>query len=263
MIITWGPDPVIFSWGILTMRWYGLFFASAFLSGGILGTWILKRESKAPESLDRIMLHMIIGTIVGARLGHCLFYEPGFYLSNPLEILKIWKGGLASHGAAVGIILSIYLYSRKTPDQSFLWILDRVCLTSAIGAALIRLGNLFNSEIVGKPTAGDWGFIFKRLDMIPRHPTQIYESLAYLAIFVGLLLIYLNKNLANKRGFLTGLTFLTLLPARLLIEFFKENQSGFEEGWLLNLGQLLSIPFILLGFFLIYKALRNPGIDSH
>ncbi len=259
MIITWDPDPIIFSFGFLTMRWYGVFFASAFIAGGILGHWILKRESKPPESLDRIMLHMIIGTIVGARLGHCLFYEPGYYLSNPLEILKIWQGGLASHGAAVGIVLAFYIYARKTPDQPFLWIMDRVGITSAIGAALIRMGNLFNSEIVGRPTTGDWGMIYQRLDMIPRHPTQIYESLAYLTIFIILVLLYLRKDFANRPGFLLGMTFLLLLPARLTIEFFKENQSAFEEGWLLNMGQLLSIPFVLLGVYLIFRSLRNPA----
>jgi phosphatidylglycerol---prolipoprotein diacylglyceryl transferase len=259
MIITWDADPIIFSVGFLTMRWYGLFFASAFLSGALLGTWILKRESKAPESLDRIMLHMIIGTLIGARLGHCLFYEPGFYLSHPIEILKIWKGGLASHGALIGIILSIYLYSRKTPDQPFSWIMDRVALTSPLGAALIRIGNLFNSEIIGKPTSGNWGVIYARVDSIPRHPTQIYEALAYLAIFFLLLFIYLRKDLANRPLFLMGVTMITLLPARLAIEFFKENQSGFEEGWLLNMGQILSIPFIFLGLYFIYRSYRNPA----
>lgn len=260
MILTWDPDPIIFSLGFLTMRWYGLFFASSFLSGAVLGTWILKREGKAPESLDRIMLYMIIGTIVGARLGHCLFYEPELYLSNPLEILKIWNGGLASHGAGIGIILAIYLYSRKTPDQPFLWILDRVGITAAIGCALIRIGNLFNSEIVGKPTSGDWGVIYSRIDLIPRHPTQIYESLAYLAIFFLLLGLYLRKDLASKAGFLSGMTFVTLLPARLMIEFFKENQSAFEEGWTLNLGQLLSLPFIVLGFYFLYRALKTQSL---
>ncbi len=257
MIITWNADPIIFSVGFLTMRWYGLFFATAFISGGILGSWILKRESKPPESLDRIMLYMIIGTIVGARLGHCLFYEPGFYLSNPLEIFKIWKGGLASHGGGIGIVLAIYIYARKTPDQSFLWILDRVGLATALGCSFIRLGNLFNSEIIGRPTSGDWGVIFKRVDLIPRHPTQLYESFAYLGAFLILLLVYSRKDLADKPGFLSGVTLITLLPARLIVEFFKENQSAFEQGWILNLGQLLSIPFILLGFIFLFKACRK------
>jgi prolipoprotein diacylglyceryl transferase len=262
MIISWDPDPIVFSWGILTMRWYGIFFASAFISGGLLGSWILKRESKPPESLDRIMIYMIIGTLVGARLGHTLFYEPGYYLSNPLEILKIWKGGLASHGAGIGIILAMYLYTRKTPDQSFLWLLDRVGLTSALGSALIRLGNFFNSEIIGKPTTGDWGVIFNRVDLIPRHPTQLYESLAYITIFIFLLMLYLRKELADKPGFLSGMTLITLLPARWGIEFFKENQSVFEEGWLLNLGQILSIPFFLLGLVFIVWSLKTRTVAN-
>lgn len=257
MIITWDADPIIFSWGFLTMRWYGVMFAIAFLSGGLLGNWILKREGKSSESLDRIMLYMIVGTLVGARLGHCLFYEPGFYLSHPVEILKIWRGGLASHGAGAGIILAFYLYSRKTPDQPFLWILDRVALTTALGAAFVRIGNLFNSEIIGKPTAGDWGVIFKRVDLMPRHPTQLYESAAYLLIFFILLGVYLNRGLAKRQGLLVGLTLVLLTPARTLIEVFKENQSAFEEGWALNLGQLLSIPFFLLGCYFIYRSFRT------
>jgi phosphatidylglycerol---prolipoprotein diacylglyceryl transferase len=262
MLITWNPDPIIYAWNFITIRWYGVFFALTFISGGILGTWILKRESKPPESLDRIMIHMILGTIIGARLGHCLFYEPGFYLSNPLEILKIWRGGLASHGGGIGIMLAIYLYSRKTPGQPFLWILDRVGLASALGCSLIRLGNLFNSEIIGLPTGSNWGVIFSRVDMIPRHPTQVYESLAYFAIFIFLLILYLRKDLAGRHGFLSGATLVTILPARLAIEFLKENQSTFEEGWVLNLGQLLSIPLILLGvYFLVqsFKRKTSPG----
>lgn len=257
MIVHWDPDPIIFSIGFVSMRWYGLFFATAFLSGGILGSWILKREGKAPESLDRIMIHMIVGTIVGARLGHCLFYEPGFYLSNPIEILKIWRGGLASHGGAAGIIIAMYLYSRKTPDQSFIWIMDRVGLTAAIGAALIRLGNLFNSEIIGLPTGGDWGFVFLKIDNIPRHPTQLYESIAYFIVFLILLAVYLRKDLAAKKGLIIGLSFALLMPARAVIEVLKENQSAFEEGWTLNLGQLLSIPFFLMGVYLVFRALRS------
>lgn len=257
MLVTWNPEPILFSWKFIAIRWYGIFFAFAFISGGIIGNWILKRESKDPESLDRIMVHMIIGTLVGARLGHCLFYDPVYYLSNPFEIIKIWEGGLASHGALIGIVLAMYLYSRKTPDQTFSWIMDRVGITAGIGSGFIRLGNLFNSEIIGKPTGSDWGFIFLRIDNIPRHPTQLYEAGAYFLSFLAVLFFYLKKDFANKPGFLIGLTFATLLPARFFIEYFKEIQSIFEKGWVLNLGQLLSIPFFLLGVFLMLKALKE------
>ncbi len=261
MVVTWNPDPILLSWNFITVRWYGIFFALAFISGGVLGTWILKRESKAPESLDRIMIHMILGTIIGARLGHCLFYEPGFYLANPLEILKIWKGGLASHGGGVGIILAIYIYARRTPDQPFFWILDRVGLATALGCVFIRLGNLFNSEIIGLPTHSGWGVIFSRVDMIPRHPTQLYESLAYFIVFLVLLKIYFNKDLAARQGFLSGATLIGLLPARWFIEILKENQSAFEEGWFMNLGQLLSIPLFLLGLYFMIRSRKqqHPG----
>lgn len=257
MLIEWGPNPILFSWGIITIRWYGIFFALAFISGGILGTWILKRESKPPESIDRIMLYMIVATIVGSRIGHCLFYDPVYYLSNPLEILKIWKGGLASHGGAIGIIFAFYLYSKRTPDQPFFWILDRVAVTGALGSAYVRIGNLFNSEIIGLPTNADWGFIFTRIDNIPRHPTQLYESATYLVIFLILLFLYLRKDLADRKGFLSGMTLVLLLPARLMIEFLKENQSAFEEGWVLNMGQLLSILLFLVGIGFLVKAFKQ------
>lgn len=257
--IIWDADPVIFQWEFLTLRWYGVFFGFAFIFGAISAMWILKRESKPTESLDSIMIHMMVGTLIGARLGHCLFYDPVFYLGNPLEIVKIWKGGLASHGAGVGIILSLYLYSRKNPDQPFFWILDRAGISIALGCSLIRLGNLFNSEILGKPTASGWGIIFKRVDLIPRHPAQLYESAAYFIIFLLLLTLYLKTNAGEKPGLLSGVTLLTLLPARLFIELFKENQAAFESGWFLNMGQILSFPFILFGVYLIVRAVKKSG----
>ena len=262
MLVTWSPDPIIFSWEFLIVRWYGLFFAATFISGGVLGTWILKRESKPPESLDRILMYMIVGTLVGARLGHCLFYDPVFYLSHPLEIIKIWKGGLASHGGGIGIILAMVLYSKKAVDQPFFWLLDRVAIASALGCSLIRLGNLFNSEIIGKPTGSDWGFIFSRIDQIPRHPTQIYESLAYFLVFLFLLGIYLKWDQATKPGILSGLALMLLLPARLLIEFFKENQSAFEQNWTLNMGQILSIPLFCLGLYFFLKGTFSTPAKS-
>ena len=150
MLIHWDINPDIFNIGFLSVRWYGLLFALSFLVGSFIGSWIFKRENKPPESLDRILIYMLVGTVIGARLGECLFYNPSYYLANPLEIFKIWKGGLASHGAGVGLFVSIFIYAQRTPGQSYIWILDRSCIVVALSGCFIRLGNLFNSEIIGK-----------------------------------------------------------------------------------------------------------------
>ena len=198
--ITWNVDPEIFSIGKLSIRWYGLLFASAFLSGYLVFTRFLRTERLTSEMLDQLLIYVAVGTVIGARLGHCLFYEPDYFLKNPIEILKIWKGGLASHGAAIGILLALWLYIRKY-KLSFLWIMDRIVIVVALGGAVIRLGNLFNSEIYGLPTDLPWGFEFVRdklydsatgelLPTIPRHPTQLYEALSYILIFVILFIFY-------------------------------------------------------------------------
>lgn len=253
MIIQWNMDPEIFRIGFLAVRWYGLMFAMSFLVGSFIGSWIFKRENKPPESLDRILLYMLLGTVIGARLGECLFYNPGYYLANPLEILKIWKGGLASHGAGLGIFSALFLYSRKTPGQSYIWILDRAAIVVALSGFFIRLGNLFNSEIIGKPTGENWGFVFQRIDMIPRHPTQLYESFTYLIIFIVLMTIYIKVDLNRIPGLLFGPLLIMIFGARFIIEFFKENQVQFEAGLALNMGQILSIPMILLGIVILVR----------
>ncbi len=259
-IIYWNVDPEIFHWNFLSIRWYGLLFASSFLIGSFLGTWILKRENKPVESLDRFLIYVLIGTVVGARLGECLFYNPQFYFAHPLEIFKIWKGGLASHGAAIGLLTAIFLYSRKTPGQPYLWVLDRASFTIALGCSFIRIGNLFNSEIIGKPTNAAWGFVFQRIDNIPRHPAQLYESFLYFLIFLLLIALYIKIDTRNKPGILIGIFLVTMLPARFLVEFLKVNQVGFESGLTLNMGQMLSIPLFVLGIFILlkYSFFRKP-----
>ena len=247
-------NPEIINFGFLAIRWYGLLFASSFLIGSFIGSWIFKRENKPQESLDRILIYMLLGTVVGARLGECLFYNPAYYFANPLEIFKIWKGGLASHGAGVGLLISVYIYSRKTPGQSYIWILDRGCIVVALSGFLIRLGNLFNSEIIGKPTKAGWGFVFERIDNVPRHPTQLYESFIYFVIFLILLLVYRNIELNKFPGLLFGPFLILIFGARLGIEFFKENQVDFEAGLVLNMGQILSIPMILTGLFVLVRV---------
>jgi len=253
MTIHWNINPEIVNFGFLAIRWYGLLFASSFLIGSFIGSWIFKRENKPPESLDRILIYMLLGTVIGARLGECLFYNPAYYLANPLEIFKIWKGGLASHGAGIGLFISTLIYSRKTPGQSYIWILDRGCIVVALSGSFIRLGNLFNSEIIGKPTKATWGFVFERIDNIPRHPTQLYESFIYLIIFLILITIYRYMNLDKLPGLLIGLFLILVFCARIGVEILKENQVAFESGLVLNMGQFLSIPMILIGIFVLVQ----------
>ncbi len=256
-MIIWNVNPEIFHLGPFSIRWYGLLFALGFIIGLQIFNFIYKRENKNTEDLNDLLWFMVVGTVLGARLGHCFFYEPAYYLSHPLEILQVWKGGLASHGAAIGILIVLYLYSKKKQNQPFFWLLDRIVITVALAGSFIRLGNLFNSEIIGKPTSANWGFIFVRVDDIPRYPTQLFEATAYFIVFVILAWIYLKFSQKIKDGFLFGLFLILVFAFRFIIEFFKENQTTFENGMAFNMGQLLSIPFVLLGTYFVIKSLKN------
>jgi prolipoprotein diacylglyceryl transferase len=260
--ITWSPDPEIFRIGSLAVRWYGVLFALGFACGYFIILNFLKKEKMPVKLLDQLTTYMVIATVIGARLGHCLFYEPEYYLSNPLKILKIWEGGLASHGAAIGILIAIYIFSKKNKVH-FLWAIDRMVLVTALAGFFIRMGNLMNSEIFGEPTSLPWGFIYKRATelpeaerMLPRHPTQIYEGLAYLLIFAFLTFIYYRRDGKPREGSLISWFFILVFGVRFFIEFLKMPQVDFETGMTLNMGQWLSIPFILLGaagLFLVYR----------
>src|SRR5262249_15750944 len=181
--IRWDVTPELVRLGPFAIRWYGLFFALLFLVGYYIARWQFRSEGKSGASLDSLLIHIVVGTVLGARIAHVLFYEPAYYFSHPWEIPQIWKGGLASHGGAAGVLLGIYIYSRKHPDQPYLWLLDRIAVPTALAAAIIRLGNLFNSEILGIPATVPWAFIFVREDLVPRHPAQLYECLANLLTF--------------------------------------------------------------------------------
>ncbi len=255
--IAWSTTPEMFSIGPITVRWYGLLFAMAFIVGYQILTWMYKRERKPETDVEQLTVYMIIGTVIGARLGHVLFYNPTFYFENPLEILMVWKGGLASHGAAVGILIAMYIYSNLKKDQSFLWVMDRVVIATALGGSFIRLGNLFNSEIIGKPADVPWAFVFTRIDDVPRHPTQLYESLAYLIIFIILIFVYKSKSKQLNDGFFFGLFLVLIFSFRFFVEFLKEVQSGFEVGMILDMGQLLSIPFVIIGFIYIMRSFKT------
>ena len=267
-VITWNVDPEIFSLGELSIRWYGLLFATAFLSGYLVFTRYLATGRLNSEMMDQLLIYIAVGTVLGARLGHCFFYEPEYFLKNPVEIIKIWRGGLASHGAAIGILLSLWIYVRKN-KLSFLWMIDRIVIIVALGGAFIRLGNLFNSEIYGGPTSLPWGIEFVRdkvydpitgavLPTVASHPTQLYEALSYFLIF-GVLLTFYRKNYTKVRdGFIFGVFMIMLFSARFFIEFVKNDQVGFESGMTLNMGQWLSLPFIIAGVLMIIWTKNKP-----
>lgn len=266
--ITWTADPAIFMIGSREIRWYGLMFAIGFVIGLKIMEKMWKKEDLPAPWLDKLFIYTVLGTVIGARLGHCLFYDPGFYLANPLEILKMWEGGLASHGGTLGIIIAIYFYSKKVTHRSMLWTFDRLVVPTGLVAALIRLGNLMNHEIYGHVTDLPWGFRF--IDNVsawkrgaepiftqPSHPTQLYEAICYLLTFILCMWLYWKKDAYKRQGFIFGVFMIGIFLSRFFIEFLKNNQEAFEDGMILNMGQLLSIPFVLAGIWFVYKALRK------
>jgi prolipoprotein diacylglyceryl transferase len=256
--IHWNVNPQIFpSFGI-PVRWYGLLFAASFYFGYMLFIRFLKLEKMRVEMLDRLILYVGIGTVVGARLGHCFFYDAKYYLENPLEIFAIWHGGLASHGAAVGILIAVYFFAKKE-KVTYLWAMDRVVITVALSGFFIRMGNLMNSEIYGVQTSLPWGFIFEREgELVPKHPTQIYEALSYLLIFILLYRLYMFYKTKPKDGLIFGLFLILVFMMRFLIEFIKNPQENFEKSLPLDMGQILSIPLILAGIILLVYIYRKP-----
>ncbi len=272
-ILNWNVDPVIF-WitDSFPLKYYGALFACGLLLGFYIVRNIYKKENLSLDNLDSLLIYVIVGTVLGARLGHCFFYEADYFLKHPIEILlpiqKI-KGtyefvgyqGLASHGGSIGVITAMILYCRRYKVQ-FLGLLDKMAVAVPVTGTFIRLGNFMNSEIYGKPTNGNWGVVFERDDLIPRHPTQLYEAFAYLLIFGILFYMYKSEKIRNTQGLIFG-TFLTLLfTARFIIEFFKENQEAFENNMLINMGQILSIPFILIGLGLIFWKTKKVSVYS-
>ncbi|MGM0668920.1 MAG: prolipoprotein diacylglyceryl transferase [Gemmatimonadota bacterium] len=254
--IQWDVDPVIFQLGPLPLRWYSLGWLLAFGVGFYIVRGMYLREEKPEQDLDTLLLYMMLGAMIGARLGHVLFYRPDYYFSHPVEIIAVWKGlrGLASHGGALGIMVALYFYSRSRPDQPWLWVLDRVVVPTALGGMFIRLGNLMNSEILGVPTDVPWAFSFSRVDGVPRHPAQLYEAVAYGVIFVFLMGFYRKRGPSLPHGTLLGIFLALVFSARFVIEFVKERHVPFEAGLPLSMGQILSIPLVLLGLALVWRA---------
>ena len=266
--IHWNPSPEIFTipgidWPV---RWYGMLWASALLASHFIMNRIFKAENRTNKQLDTLTLYIILGTILGARFGHCLFYGPLWdvydgmgnlveegYLSHPLNMLKIYEGGLASHGGAIGIIIGAYLYCRKE-KENMLWLFDRLVVVVPLAAMLIRLGNLMNSEIIGKETDLPFGFIFEQIDMVPRHPAQLYEAIFCFFLFLVMYWLWNNKRQVLGKGFMLGLLCVALFTERFFDEFLKENQAAFENNLTLNMGQILSIPFVCFGIYMMWRS---------
>ena len=272
LYVHWHVNPILFRLGSLEVRWYGLLFVSGFIIGWYLFKWFFTREKIDTKLMDPLLFTLLIATIVGARLGHCIFYQPDYYFGSWQgfwEIFMPWKGGLASHGGAIALLLAMWWFANhygKKNDFDFLWIMDRLCITVGFAGCMIRLGNLFNSEIYGDVTTLPWGFIFDlRGETEPKHPTQLYEAFSYLLL--GLVMVWIYKNKLDKvhRGFFFGLFLVGCFGARFLIEFIKEPQVDFEKTMALDMGQLLSIPFILAGIaLLVYAAkAKKPAAAVH
>ena len=259
--IHWNVNPEIFSLGPVHVRWYGLLFAVGFLFGYNHGEKMFKYENIDLKWLESLFIYLIVATIIGARLGHVLFYGWDYYSQHPIEILYVWQGGLASHGGVLGIIIAMFIWSKYVSKRSILWVLDRVVVPSIFVGALIRLGNLMNSEIYGMPTTLPWGFIFERNhETVAKHPTQIYEALSYLVTFGVLLHMYWRTKAKDYQGLIVGVFFVMVFSARFCIEFIKEVQESFENGMTLDMGQWLSIPFVLTGIFLIVRAVKKGPV---
>ena len=266
LYINWDIDPEIINIFGFPLKYYGLLFGFGLLLCMYILKRVFKRENLKDSAHEALFIYGVVGIFLGARLGHCLFYDFEYYSKNLIEIIlpikKTLNGdykfigfsGLASHGGTIGLIISLFLYSRKY-DIKYLKILDLIAIVAPLGATFIRLANLMNSEMIGNPTTWPWAFVFTRIDNIPRHPAQLYEAISYLIIFIIVFTIYKTKNITLGNGFLFGLAITLIFTMRILIEFVKINQVEFEEGMKLNMGQILSIPFIMIGMYFMGKNL--------
>lgn len=281
--ITWNVDPVAFSLGPVEVRWYGICWALGFLFGYLLMSKVYKKEKMPEGEMDSLLIYMLVSTVIGARLGHCLFYEPEYYLSKPLEMLKIWEGGLASHGGAIGILIGLWLYVRrfnrktnKKKDEkthiTYLWILDRIVIPVCLVGAFIRLGNVFNSEIYGTPTTLPWGFVFVRGNeqffdesgnLLPCHPTGLYEAFFCIVAMFLLLWMFFKRDLGDRRpGLMFGTFLVIIFGSRIAIEFLKNVQVAFEKNMMFDMGQWLSVPFVVVGIVMIVRSFRVKPTQS-
>ncbi len=276
LFINWHISPEIFNLGGISIRYYGLLFALAFVLGYRVEEKMFKAEGLPMAWLDKLWLYVAIATIIGARLGHCIFYDWAYYSQHPLEMILPVRfvpefkftgyQGLASHGAAIGIIAGLWYYSRKVSKKSIFWILDRAVIPIALAGFFIRMGNLMNSEIIGLPTDVPWGFRFVNSGMenpeLPRHPAQLYEAVCYLVSFFVLMYLYWRTDVKKRMGFIFGAFLILIFTARFIIEFVKEVQEPWEIGMMLNMGQILSIPFICAGVFMLWYSKKMPAPET-
>lgn len=254
----WNNDPILATFFGLSVHWYGLLFATALFFGFYIMKFIYTKENKDVEALEDVLIYITIGIVVGARLVHCLFYDPDYYLSNPMKIFAVWEGGLASHGGGLGVIIAMYLYTKKYA-VNLMWMLDRLAIPTALFAFFVRMGNFMNSEIVGVQSDVPWAIIFARVDNISRHPAQLYEAFSYLIIFFILAAIYLAKKTKVSQGLLFG-SFLTLVfSVRILVEFVKTRQATYAGDLAFSTGQMLSVPFLIVGLGLIFWSLKKKN----
>jgi len=256
--MNWNIDPEIVKVGPLALRYYSMMFVIGFISGEQYIKNIFQKRGLNTEIVSSLTVYVIAGTFIGARLGHCLFYSPGYYLSNPLDILKVWEGGLASHGGFLGVVISVILFFRKHKGLELWWLLDTLCAPALFTGSLIRIGNFFNSEIVGIPTDVPWGIVFERVDTLTRHPAQLYEAVGYFTVSVILYLMTKFKSDQWKAGSIISLAFMMAFTFRFFIEFFKDNQSTLSGGFAINMGQILSLAFITAGA-LMYRRFQKHG----
>lgn len=271
---TWDPNQVLLDLGFFQLRYYSLMFVIAFSLGWFIMKRIYKNENQTEEALDSLFIYTVLATLIGARLGHFLFYEPSVFITDPLSIILPFQftpefeftgfRGLASHGAAIGIIIAMYYYSKKIIKKPILWILDRIVIPVAIGGVFVRIGNFFNSEIIGKPTNSDYGVVFAQLgESFPRHPAQLYEAAGYILVFIILWYFYWKTDKKNKSGYIFGLFLVLLWTVRFVAEFYKKSQGGFEsELGLLSTGQWLSIPFIIIGIYFMFRSTAQTSTSS-
>lgn len=253
--MTWNVDPVLLHIGFFELRYYSLMFVLGFFSMDLYVKRIFKASGHDPELVSSLTTHLVVGMLIGSRLAHCLFYEPDYYLANPIDILKVWEGGLASHGGYAGVLVATYIFMRKNPSLNFFWIMDVIAGPCLFVGGLIRLGNFFNSEILGHPTSGPFGVIFSRVDQIPRHPVQLYESLGYFTIAAILMVCAKKFSLPRKWEWGSNLALAIILSFtfRFFIEFFKDEQSQIVLTDAINMGQWLSVAFVLAGIVLLFR----------
>ena len=276
--VTWNVDPELFTLLGREIRWYGLFWVIGLIVAIIIVQRIYEKEKLPEKWFDSLFVYMILGIILGARIGHCLFYQPAYYLAHPFKIFYIWEGGLASHGGVIGNIIAVWLYSRRVTKKSMIWTFDRVIVPTGFTAAMIRLGNLMNHEIYGGPTSQPWGFRFienigawkagvaEPIFSVPSHPTQIYEALVYFLVFAVTMYLFWKTDAKKKQGLLIGIAMIMIFLSRFFIEYIKDVQVPTEElmreSTGLIIGQWLSIPFVIWGIWLVWNAFRKKKEDK-